>query len=170
MKHLLRLGVLCSLLLIASGAVSAQPGLVCGNPQDVGCRPQFDGFKRHELAFLTGRAKLGTGTRHESAEFYAVILQSVGAARKGGQGCNYMSEKQRLAAQRLFPANKVFVSRNHCRETLVYYENTNNDFNFLAVYGGETEAEAGEILIKARRRYPQANIRKIRVVLDFADE
>ena len=169
MKVLSISGALCCLMLAAAVSASAQSGIVCGNPQDTGCRPQYE-FAPHDLGFLTGRAQLGTGTRHESAEFYAVILESRAAAGRGGRGCRYVSEARRRAVQRMFPANKAFASRNACRGTVVVYENVDNDYNFLAVYGGETEDDARAILERAKRRYPQANIRKMRVLLDFADE
>ncbi len=40
----------------------------------------------------------------------------------------------------------------------------------MAVYAGATEADAAKILAKAKKKYPTANIRKMRVALDFADE
>ncbi|MBD0325151.1 MAG: hypothetical protein ICV68_01890 [Pyrinomonadaceae bacterium] len=169
MRILFKTGLLCALVLLAASAASAQGGLVCGNPQESGCQPQYDDFKSHDLTFLTGRAQLGTGTRHESDEFYAVVLESVRAARKGS-GCNYINEKKRLAIQRMFPSNKVFASRNGCSGTIVVYDSVDNNFNFVAVYGGGTEEDARAILNRARKRYPQANIRKMRVVLDFADQ
>ncbi len=169
MRMLFKSGLLCSLLLIAAGVGQAQSGIVCGNPQESGCQPQYDDFKPYDLAFLTGRAPLGTGTRTESNEFYAVMLESVMAVRETG-GCNYISEKKRLAIQKMFPSNKVFASRNGCPGTIVVYDSVNNDYNFVAVYGGDTEQEARAILELARKRYPQANIRKMRVILDFADE
>ena len=43
------------------------------------------------------------------------------------------------------------------------------DFNFMAVYGG-TQDQAKVILTSVKKRYPSANIRKMRVILDFADE
>lgn len=149
----------------------AQPGFVCGDPLDKGCTPQYDSFEAHDLRFLTGRAKLGTGTRHESAEFYAVILQSVKAASdKNRLGCDFISEPKRLAAQKLVPHNKVFTSRNACvGMTIVDYENVDKNFNFMAAYGG-TEDQAKAILRAVKKRYPSANIRKMRVILDFADE
>jgi hypothetical protein len=80
-----------------------------------------------------------------------------------------VSERKRRAAQKLFPRNKVFASRNLCRGNVVSYEGVNNDFNFMALYSGRTEEEAGTSLARARQRYPGANLRKLKVVLDFAD-
>lgn len=169
MRMLFKSGLLCSLLLIVASAGQAQSGFVCGNPLESGCQPQYDGFKPYDLAFLTGRAQLGAGTRSESNELYAVMLESVQALRETG-GCNYISDKKRLAIQKMFPSHKVFASRNGCSGTIVVYDNVNNDYNFVAVYGGNTEQDARAILELARKRYPQANIRKMRVILDFADE
>ena len=150
---------------------SAQGGLVCGDPTDKGCLPQYEAFAPHDLPFLTGRAELGTGTRHESFEFYAVILESVKAKTTAARGgCAFVSERKRRAAQKLFPRNKVFASRNLCRGNVVSYEGVDNDFNFVAVYAGRTEEEAGRSLAQAKQRYPSANLRKLKVVLDFADD
>ena len=148
-----------------------QPGLVCGDPLDQGCGPQYEAFAAHDLGFLTGRAQLGTGTRHESEEFYAVMLESVKAASSQNRlGCDFISETKRLAAQKLVPRNKVFTSRNVCAGmTIVGYANVDNNFNFMAAYGG-TEDRAKAILRAVKRRYPSASIRKMRVILDFADQ
>jgi hypothetical protein len=170
-RRFLKLG-LCGLLpLAAAFAASAQAGLVCGDPTDKGCAPQYEGFGPHDLTFLTGRAELGAGTTHESDEFYAVILESVPAASsKSRNGCDFVSESKRLAAQKQFPRNKAFASRNACTGNVVLYDGTDADFNFMAVYGGKTAGEADKVLARARRRYPQANVRRMRVRLDFADE
>ena len=156
---------------VTAFTVHAQSGLICGDPMDKGCRPQYDAFEANDLTFLTGRAQLGTGTRHESEEFYAVILQSVKAAsNKNRMGCDFISETKRLAEQKLAPHNKVFTSRNGCvGKTIVGYSNVNEDYNFMAIYAG-TEDKARSLLQKVKRRYPQANIRNMRVLLDFADQ
>ena len=159
------------LLVLCTRGAHAQAGIVCGDPKDKGCIPQYKGFESFDLPFLTYRAALGTGTRHESDEFYAVILESVKAASiTNRKGCVFVSESKRLAIQRQFPGNKVFSSRNACAGTIVLYDSVNHDFNFMAIYAGDTEDQAAGILLKAKRRYPQANIRKMRVILDFADQ
>lgn len=40
----------------------------------------------------------------------------------------------------------------------------------MAIYAGESEAEARAVLEKAKPKYPQANLRKLQVVLDFSDQ
>lgn len=170
MKTLVSIGFVCGLMLLAASPASAQYGLVCGNPKDKGCKPMYE-FKPYDLGFLTGRGKLGTGNQHESHEFYAVILESVTAAsNKNRMGCAFISEVKRLAAQKLFPSNKVFASRDACVGNLVWYSGVNREFNFIAVYAGKTEGEAQTILDKAKRKYPEANLRKMQVMLDFSDQ
>lgn len=171
MRKVLDICFICGLFLMLTSTIFAQGGFVCGNPKDNGCKPMYDNFKPYDLGFLTGRAQLGAGTRHESNEFFAVILGSVPApSNKNRMGCAFISESKRLAAQKLFPTNKVFASRNVCVGTIVLYEGVDNEYNFFAVYGGETESDANKILEKAKKNYPSANVRKMRVALDFADE
>ena len=157
-------------LLAAFGAVQAQSGSICGDPSQKQCTGQYDDFKPQDLIFNTGRAELGTGTRHESDEFYAVVLESVSAHKPGGTDCKFVSETKRRAAQKLFPKNKVFASRHDCSDSIVVYSNTKAGFNFLAVYAGESEANAATILSKARKKHPSAYIRRMKVILNFSDE
>lgn len=170
MKILIRICLLSVLVLSANIIVKAQSGTICGNPANKDCTGQYDGFEPQDLIFNTGRAPLGTGTRHESNEFYAVILESITAKKADGRGCNFVGETKRRAAQKLFPKNKVFASRSLCRGNVVLYDNTKDEFNFMAVYAGESEPSATAILAKARKKYPSANIRKMKVILDFGDE
>ena len=97
----------------------------------------------------------------ESEPFYAVILQSV---RFTDQECEtkFIPEAQRLEAQALFPNRKVFASR--CSEPgTVFYSNINPNSNFMAVYGGQTQAEAARMLasVKATGKFPGAYLRRI---------
>ena len=82
MKKSLRIFFVAGLLFAAHSAVSAQFGSICGDPSQKQCAGQYDGFAPHDLIFNTGRAELGTGTRHESDEFYAVVLESVRAEKQ----------------------------------------------------------------------------------------
>lgn len=170
MKNLIKICLLGILLCAATTAAQAQFGTICDNPLRKQCVGQYDGFAPQDLIFNTGRAALGTGTRHESLDFYAVILESIPASKSGGERCNFVSEAKRKAAQKLFPANKVFASRQNCGGYVVHYSNTSDEHNFMAIYASESEAAAAKILAKARKKYPSANIRKMKVILDFADE
>lgn len=66
--------------------------------------------------------------------------------------------------------NKIFASRFGCEVLGVGYTNANYDYNFLAIYAGETETEAKSFLktIKAKD-YSDANVRKMQVVLNYGD-
>jgi hypothetical protein len=97
----------------------------------------------------------------ESEPFYAVILQSV---RFKDSECDtkFIPEAQRLEAQALFPNRKVFASR--CGEPgTLFYSNTNQNSNFMAVYGGSTQAEAARMLasVKATGKFPGAYLRRM---------
>ncbi len=160
----LALFLLCLLPLCAT----AQYGEIIGDPTDRDNRPQYEGFGPHDLPFFTGRAELGTGTLHDSREFYAVILQSKKAVR--GEACVPYTEAVRKAAQRLAPHHKVFTSREGCSGTVVHYLGTAEGYDFMAVFGGYTKAEAQALLPGLKAKYPGANVRKMQVRLDFADE
>ncbi|HXI25243.1 MAG TPA: hypothetical protein VNG71_15370, partial [Pyrinomonadaceae bacterium] len=80
---------------------------------------------------------------------------------------NYIPEPERLAAQILFPNNKVFASR--CAEPgEVSYTNTSTRVNFMAVYAGPTLADANRMLatVQATRKFSGANIRRMRAVIN----
>jgi hypothetical protein len=97
--------------------------------------------------------------------FYAVILKSVPSP---ADSCdNYIPEPDRIAAQVLFPNNKVFTSR--CVEPgRVSYSNTSAKAQFMAVYAGLTQADANKMfaLIKASGKFPGANIRRMRAMVN----
>jgi hypothetical protein len=140
-------------------------GVVCPN-SDTACHSAYS-FKPYQLPFLI-REKLVFGKTYKSAPFYAVVLQSV--RNSGSTDCQHIGEEQRLEAQALFQDRKVFASRFSCPEELVLYTSVNQEFNFLAVYGGATLAEAKQTLNKAKAtgRYPEANIRKMQVVVEYS--
>jgi hypothetical protein len=132
---------------------------VCGNPQ-VPCKTAIT-FKDYDLPFqLPENAII-----YDTDLFYAVILKSV---KTLNDDCEvFVPESDRLAAQALFPNNKVFTSR--CYEPgEVGYSNTSNNAHFMAVYGGMTSAEANRVLakVKATGKFPNANIRRMRAMLN----
>ena len=158
--------VVCVVLfgLIACGAsASAQhrakprSAILCPDPA-VACRTSVE-FQPYQLPFRVP----ADAVIYETEMFYAVILKSVRDASKGGD-CNvFVPETDRLAAQALFPHNKVFASR--CFESGdLYYTNVASDQQFIAVYAGRTIAEARALLskVKATGKYPGANLRRMR--------
>ena len=132
---------------------------VCGNP-NVTCGAQSSS-QPHELPIRWPR----NAVIYESELFYAVVLRSVPSPEESCD--NFIPEPERLAAQTLFPQNKVFTSR--CAEPgQVSYSNTNPKAQFMAIYAGATQAEANRILakVKATGKFPGANIRRMRAMMN----
>ena len=130
-------------------------GQVCPDPAH-----PCAGFRPHDLSFVT--QSNGVARAEEKSEwFYAVLLRSAPA-------CS-ITESQRLVTQAAFPRRKVFSSRFQCDDDVennVRYEGTNESVTFLAVYAGRTLPTARAFVNESRmsRRYPGANIRRMRVV------
>jgi len=132
---------------------------VCGNP-NVTCGGEIT-FQPNDLPIRVPR----NAVIFDSDLFYAVILRSVPSPEESCD--NFIPEPERLAAQTLFRDNKVFTSR--CAEPgQVSYSNTNPKAQFMAVYAGMTLAEANSMLakVKATGKFPGANIRRMRAVLN----
>jgi hypothetical protein len=161
-------------LLILFLAVAAQSfsssaqslGAVCSGPS-APCPTNYS-FEPYQLPFKI-KQQLSFGRTYKSAYFYAVILESVPTQDEAGD-CRHIEESVRLEAQALFPERKVFASYFECAEELILYTSVNQSFNFMAVYGGATKAEANKMLsrVRATNRFPSANIRRMQVVLEFS--
>lgn len=76
-----------------------------------------------------------------------------------------------MEAQSMFLKPKGFASHFGCGHLTVGYTNVNYNYNFLAVYAGETQAAANAFLarVKAEGKFPGANVRKMQVVIDYGD-
>ena len=132
---------------------------VCGDPTAT-CSTSLP-FESYDLPFaVKGKPEF---REYRSGLFYAVVLKSV-KAEKGEGDCVFIAEEERLEVQRLLPKNKVFASRMVCPESQILYDGVNSDYNILAVYGGATKSEAVKVLREVKSRYPDANIRRMRVI------
>lgn len=133
----------------------ASPPKICFNPS-VPCKSVAT-FEPHDLPFeLSANSVID-----ETEFFYAVILKSV---RAEDTDCErFIPENERVQTQALFPARKVFASRCADPGTL-YYTNVNPAQRFMAVYAGQTQAEAARVLVAVRAtgKFPGANIRRMR--------
>jgi hypothetical protein len=135
-------------------------GKVCGDPD----RP-CPGFKPNELSFAIAKPFAFDRGRDKSQPFYAVILLS-------GSLCG-IQDAERLKAQKVFPRAKVFLHRYFCEDfgDKVTYSNINEKSGFVAVYGGETAADAQPLLALAKSSgYPGANIRRMEVLVQYQIE
>ena len=119
-------------------------------------------FKPYELPFRLPPSRLARA-EVRSAAFYAIILRTADRCA--------IPESDRLAAQALFPRQKVFVSRFQCdAEDNVTYTTIDADrHSILAVYAGATRSEASALLARVRRagRFADAYLRRMQVVFVF---
>jgi len=135
-------------------------GKVCGDPE----KP-CPGFNANELSFSIAKPFSFDRGRDQSQPFYAVILMS-------GPLCK-VPDAERVKAQNAFPRSKVFLHRYFCEDfgDKVTYSGVNEKSGFVAVYGGETEAEARKLLAQAKASgYPGANIRRMEVIVIYQIE
>jgi hypothetical protein len=161
---ILQLAVASVLLAGVCANARAQPrvGQVCPNP----ARACAGGFKPHELSFVLPRDSTARD-EFRSEPFYAVILRSA-------PNCS-IAERDRVAAQALFPGRKVFSQRFECdvdqaaddAESGITYSNVAEKTAFLAVYAGATREQALRVLATARHHFPGANLRRMQVVLVY---
>jgi hypothetical protein len=132
---------------------------VCGNPKAT-CKT-IATFEPYDLPFRLPK----NAVIYDTELFYAIILNSVSAPN---DNCGvFVAERERLAAQALFPDNKVFSSR--CAEPGgLSYTNTNPNQHFMAVYAGMTTADANRMLttVKATGKFPGATIRRMRAEMN----
>ena len=132
-------------------------GAVCPDPN----RP-CDGFKPNELSFAIAQPFAFDRGRDKSPPFYAVILKS-------GPLCS-INDSERLQAQKQFPGAKVFLHRHFCEDfgDKVTYSHVNAKSGFVAVYAGQTEADAKRMLAQAiAAGYKDANFRQMEVIVVY---
>jgi hypothetical protein len=143
---------------IAAGQTTARRrprGSICGNPT-VACKTTAT-FQPNDLPFRVP----ANSVIFDTELFFAVILKSVPA---GEDDCNiFVPETERLETQALFPDRKVFTSRCYDIENL-FYTNIDPKHRIMAVYAGNTLAEAKRVLdsVKAGGKFPGAYIRRMR--------
>jgi hypothetical protein len=158
------------------GKVCPKPASPCVKKLDINDGKNI--FEDWQLTFKLP-AKVEGRRAYYSANFYAIILKSQPAVKDGpmdepkcSQG--HYSEEERKEVQKMFPANKVFASRNGCWQPFVWYTNDRvgeGINNFIAVYAGNTEAEAKRFLkqVKAKKEFADASYRKMQVVFGYGD-
>ena len=170
MKSTFTLAMIVAVALLASVGVGGQThrpvkhgGQICGNPK-ISCKTSVT-FQANDLPFQVGTNMVIVDT----VPFYAVILKSM--AVKDDNCDVFIPESDRLAAQELFPENKVFSSRCTDPENLFYADVSSRTPRYfsethrlMAVYAGKTLAEAKTMLetVKGTGKYPGANIRRMR--------
>ncbi len=153
----------------SAGGGPQRGGEVCSNPV-APCTSSKYRFGDHELSFRLPRRPSAEHGAYVSVPFYALILKSVKALeRENAVDCSFIPESERHRVQLAFPKNKVFTSRFQCPEQILLYTNTDQNYNFLAVYAGRTRRDAARLLScsRASREYPGANIRRMQVAVSI---
>src|SRR5947199_4381119 len=147
----------------AQGRRATTHAAVCGNPK-IRCQTSAT-FEANDLPFQVPQNSVIVDT----VPFYAIVLQSKVVR---DDDCKiFIPERDRLAAQALFPDHKVFSSRCTDPENLFYLDlssrqtrNLSDTNRIMAVYAGTAIAEAQKMLaaVKATGKFPSANIRRMR--------
>ena len=118
------------------------------------------GFKANDLSFDRRGQEGKPGAEERSAPFFAVILKSAPKCA--------LDERERRAAQALFPKKKVFAMRFECDDDLennVFYTGVASEQAFMAVYAGKFRSAAEETLAVAKLAgFADADIRRMQVV------
>ena len=162
MRNKIILLVVLSLSTAVAGLGQRKPlqGRICGNP-NAKCNTSPEFFSPNDIRFEVPKNSLIS----QSEAFYAVILKSdkINDIFGDETDCKAVdTEEDRLAAQSLFPNNKVFSQR--CGYDSLYYTGVQENTVFLAVYAGKTLAQAQNFLknVDATGKFKGAYIKKLR--------
>ena len=140
---------------------------VCPDPI-MPCHHKNKQFDEWELSFKLP-AKLVPNKTYNSAPFYALILKEYGDV-EDCDGGEYViaAEDERKLLQKTQPKRKVFVDYQCPNMAAVGYDfpgrKDDEKFlitNFLAIYAGQTQAEAEGLLGEMKAKYPKAVIKRM---------
>jgi hypothetical protein len=140
---------------------------VCPDPAKP-CHHKNKKFDDWELSFKLP-AKLVPNKTYSSAPFYALILKEYGYVEDcDGSEFVIAEEEERKALQRTQPTRKVFVDYQCPNMAAVGYDFEGRAdsekvliSNFLAIYAGQTKAEANALLAELKGKYPKAVIKRM---------
>jgi hypothetical protein len=151
--------------------VGAQTPLkVCPDPS-APCKSKHKTFEKYDLSFTLPRA-IKLNVTYQSTPFFAVILKNWADPDCDGGEYSSAIEQFRSQAQKSFPDRKAFAD-NQCPDmgTLGYVINGKPNVGaFVAVYAGETQAEADEVLARAKEKYKGARVAKMRVSFERIEQ
>jgi len=148
-------------------------GAICGDASKPECSKRDEYFQPFDLVFNIGKFELKDSSSQLFGDyFYAVVLDTFPSSKDSDDNCQRVSEDARIPAQQLFPRNKAFAYTPSCRnmngvDWFVAYEikGVESENYFLAVYGGQTQAETQKILSVAKKNYPAARIVRMRIMM-----
>jgi hypothetical protein len=142
----------------AQSRVCSDPAAPCGG----------DRFDPYDISHALPR-RIVPNRDYTSAPFYAVILRSLPET----EDCEAY-ESERLGAQELFPRHKVF-SQVECPDmgADTYREAGRKPLrNFMAVYAGQTAAQAAAFLktVQATKRFPRARLARLTTTYNMIEQ
>lgn len=141
---------------------------VCGDPQKP-CHHADREFADWELPFKLP-AKIVANKTYSSASFYAVIIRKYDEACGDEMDYDSQIEAERVRIQKAYPERKVFAEYSCPNMDAVHYEFAGKRdasgerdlfMDYIAIYAGETEEEANQILKEAREDFAQAALKKM---------
>lgn len=142
---------------------------VCGDPGEP-CEHKEKEFAEWELTFKLP-AKISANKLYRSAPFYAVLLKTYESVEDcdGGEFIEAIEAERRREQSQNF-LNKVFASYSCPNMDAIGYEfdgandpKTGNTLiaNFIAIYAGDTKAEADKLLQELKGRYAKGVVKKM---------
>jgi len=168
---LIRFALAMAAAMMMMFSINAQAPLkVCPDPASP-CKSKHKTFEKYELSFTLPKT-IKPNVSYPSAPFYAIILKTMAEADCDQGEYSSATERFRMQAQKLFPDRKVFAE-NQCPDmgAVGYSINgKNNTKVFVAVYAGETQLEAEQVLAKAKEKYPDARVAKMRVSFEQIEQ
>ncbi|HEX8246558.1 MAG TPA: hypothetical protein VF599_00110 [Pyrinomonadaceae bacterium] len=141
---------------------------VCPDPQKP-CHHADREFSDWELPFQLP-AKIVANKAYPSQTFYAVIIKKYDDACIDEMDYDSEIERERLRIQKAYPERKVFAEYSCPNMDAVHYDFAGKRdasgervlfTDFIAIYAGETEEEANQILKEAREDFSQAVLKKM---------
>jgi hypothetical protein len=139
---------------------------VCPDPARP-CRTRQKEFYEWEMSFHLP-ARIRPNVSYTSAPFYAVILKVY------TEGCDELDvnpavEPERLRIQKSYPGRKVFAQYSCPNMDATTYDfagkRSKDDrdlyMDFIAVYAGETAAEAARLLREVKAEFPDATVKRM---------
>jgi hypothetical protein len=141
---------------------------VCPDPEKP-CHHADREFADWELPFHLP-AKIVANKTYSSQTFYAVIIRRYDEACADEMDYDSQIERERLRIQKAYPERKVFAEYSCPNMDAVHYDFAGKRdasgervlyTDYIAIYAGETEEEANQILKEAREDFSQATLKKM---------
>jgi hypothetical protein len=150
---------------------------VCPDPNSP-CRSAMHAFAPYELPFrLPARSQ--KGKTYDSSPFYAIILRTYKDEECDADGYTKSIEQERRRLQKLYSTRKVFGSYSCPDMDAVEYsfpgkmdasgERVLID-TFIAVFAGNSPAEAKEFLTQVQTQFPKAPLKRMTASYEIIDQ